>query len=88
MAKEKTHMHGHPGETLKMKSEGATVGHSHKQSDMEPAVLKAGNGMHGGSGTTAGMGSGNHGFGHSAIQRQGSMRMSGTPGAHRIGCKK
>lgn len=30
---------------------------------------------------------GAHGFGHSASQKQGHHRVSGTPGAHRIGKK-
>ena len=29
-----------------------------------------------------------HGFGHDAIKRQGAYRMSGHPGAHRIGSRK
>jgi Family of unknown function (DUF6496) len=80
--------HGHPGHHLRMKEEGHRVGSSHEQHEHEPMEHYKSPDMHGHPGSHAGMGTKSHGFGHGVSMRKGPMRMSGHPGAHRIGGKK
>lgn len=80
---------GHPGEVMRMAHDGGNlVGDNYSQTMHEPAVLKTPDGQGfkaGHPGVHAGIGSKPHGFGHGAHQRSGVHRLSGHPGAHRIG---
>ena len=76
---------GHPGTTLGMSDAHVLVGENYKQSDHEPAVLKHDPGPNGWAGLHAGLGTKPSGYGHQASQRDGVLRNSGHPQAHRIG---
>jgi hypothetical protein len=77
---------GHPGEVMRMAHDGGNLlGDNYSQKAHEPAVLKHAPGPAGGIGTTAGMGTKPHGYGHAAHQRRGNLRVSGHPGGHQVG---
>lgn len=78
--------HGHPGEHLRLKEDGH--GFPMHESPDEPGEKLARPGAHGYPGMHMNMGPKAHGFGHSATERHGHHRMSGHPGAHRIGHRK
>jgi hypothetical protein len=77
--------YGYPGEVQRMGDAHVLVGENYKQSDHMPAVLKHEPGAHGFPGIHAALGTKSHGFGHQQSQKQGVLRNSGVPGAHRIG---
>jgi hypothetical protein len=76
---------GYPGAHMQMDHEHQLIGGNYKQSDHEPAVLKHEPGPNGWAGMHAGLGTQPHGFGHQKSQKSGQLRMSGHPGAHRVG---
>jgi hypothetical protein len=76
---------GYPGELLKMGNPAPLVGHSHNAADHQPAVLRHTPGPAGYPGNTAGMSTKVSGYGHQQSQKDGVHRLSGHPGAHRIG---
>ena len=78
--------HGHPGHHLRLKEDGHTF-----PNPSDPNIDHKGShlaGMHGHPGMHAGMGPKAFGFGHAVHNRVGKLRLSGHPGAHRIGSRK
>src|SRR5277367_3890270 len=82
------HAYGYSEEPLRSRRDGNMIGSDFpaNSSNSRPAVLTLG--QHGYPGASPGMGSKSHGFGHTAHQRHGALRMSGNPSAHRIGSRK
>ena len=82
---------GYPGQSMRL-NEGdkdhVLVGGNYDQSMHEPAKLTNVKGPAGGIGTTAGMGKTPSGYGHKQSQKDGIHRLSGHPGAHRLGHRK
>jgi Family of unknown function (DUF6496) len=77
---------GHPGDVMKLAHDGGKlIGGDYQQSDHEPAVLKHEPGPNGWAGLHAGLGTKPSGYGHQQSQREGVLRNSGHPQAHRIG---
>lgn len=77
---------GHPGEVMRMAHDGGNlVGGDYNQASHKPAILKHQESVAGHPGMHAALGSGSHGFGHQHSQRDGVLRNSGHPKAHRIG---
>ena len=83
---------GYPGRQLQIDHEHQLVGGNYSQTMHEPAVLKTPDGQGftaGHPGIHAGMGGAKpSGYGHQQSQRDGVHRLSGHPGAHRVGRRK
>jgi len=79
--------YGYPGKTLSLGSEGTIVGKQFGPGETPEAseVSAHGPGPNGYPGHHASLEPKAHGFGHGAHQRAGLHRLSGHPGAHRIG---
>jgi hypothetical protein len=84
--------YGYPGETMRLDDGGdrehSLIASNYSQTAHEPARLKTPDGQGftaGHPGIHAGMEAKPHGFGHQMSQKRGNMRLSGHPGAHRVG---
>lgn len=83
--------HGHPGEHLRLKEEAHRFpSHSNPDEGEKGGALThpAEPGGQGWPGHHMGMQPKASGFGHAVHNREGKLRMSGHPGAHRIGSRK
>ena len=82
------HAYGYTEEPLRSRRDGNMIGSEFPANSHRPAVLSIKPGIHGYPGQHLGMGTQVHGFGHTAHQRHGALRMSGNSSAHRIGSRK
>jgi hypothetical protein len=83
--------HGHPGEHLRLKEDSHAFPRPESPDIGEKGDNLARSAEPGGQGWPGhhmGMQPKAHGFGHGVHVRQGALRMSGHPGAHRIGSRK